>query len=93
MKHIVFKLNSEVEIPVDLIRDAPMQGQFDDYACWIMDNYEISVSLEDSIKCLKSYGAWGIDELQDLDANKCRLLWVSILDCKENKTNYWYMGA
>jgi hypothetical protein len=89
---ITFKLNQEVFIPKSVIRDAPEQGRFDEYAEWILENYRVEVSLEDSIKCLKGYGAWNESELQDLNANKSRLLWIACLDCKENKTCFWYMG-
>jgi ABC-type enterochelin transport system permease subunit len=51
------------------------------------------VSLEDSIKYLQTLGAWEDTELQDLEENKMRLLWIAILDCKENNTQYWYMGS
>ena len=90
---IKFKLHAETELPQDLIDDAPSQGPFDDYAEWIVSKYDVEVSLEDSIQYLKSFGAWDIKELQDLETNIQRILWISILDCKENNTNYFNMGA
>lgn len=93
MKTLTFKLNEETEFPQDLIDDAPSQGPFDEYAEYIIENFHIEMSLEDSIKFLKEYGAWDNEELQDLDRNIERVLWLSILDCKENNTNYFYMGA
>jgi len=92
MKNLAFTINEETEIPQDLIDGAPSQGPFDEYAAWILQNYAVNVSLADSIKFLKSYGAWDASELQDLETNKARILWLSCLDCKENKTNYFYLG-
>lgn len=89
---IRYQLNHETEIPQGLIDEAPKTGPFDEFAEYILDTHEVEVSLSDSIKILRPYGAWEMDELQDLDTNKARLLWLSILDCKENKTNWWYAG-
>ena len=91
-KKIIFQLHKETKLPKKLIDDAPSSGPFDDYADWILKNYDVIVSLEDSKKHLKSYGAWHGNELNNLEENKARLLWVSILDCKEEKTQYFYMG-
>jgi hypothetical protein len=91
-KKIIYKMNHETKLPRSLIKDAPSSGPFDDFAEWILQNYRVEVSLEDSIQYLSYLGAWDREELQDLELNKARLLWVSILDCKENKTNHWLMG-
>ena len=89
---IIFKLHKETEFSQDLIDDAPRQGPFDDYAEWILSTFDVQVSLDDSIKYLKTLGAWSLDELQDLETNKARLLWIALLDCKDQETNFWYMG-
>lgn len=91
-KKIVFKYCKETKFPKKLVDDAPNQGQFDDYAEYILSTFDVQVSLEDSIKYLRLCGAWKLDELQDIELNKARLLWIAIIDCKENKTIYWYMG-
>jgi hypothetical protein len=89
---IIFKLHDETELPQEIIDDAPSSGRFDEFADYILKTYDVQCSLEDSIKYLKTLGAWELDELQDIDLNLSRLLWISILDCKENETQYWYMG-
>ena len=89
---LIFKINREIELPQDIIDDAPNQGPFDDYAEYLVNRFNIEMSLNDSIKYLKEFGAWDLSEMQDLDTNILRVLWIACLDCKENKTNYFYMG-
>lgn len=89
---ITYQLHRETEIPSELIQDAPSTGPFDEYADYILSRYHVDVTLEDSIAYLKRIGAWQADELQDLELNKAKLLWISILDCKEQQTTYWHMG-
>jgi hypothetical protein len=93
MKQINFKLNFETKLPKILIRDAPQFGAFDKFVEYILLNYEVNVSLSDSIAYLKTLGAWESEELQDIETNKARLLWISILDCRENGDSYWYMSS
>lgn len=92
MKTLKFKLHSEIEFPQDLVDGAPTQGPFDSYADEILQDFHVEVSLADSIKYLKSTGGWEASELQDLETNKARLLWLALLDCKENESTFWYMG-
>jgi hypothetical protein len=90
---IVYKLNQEMELPQNVIDDAPLSGPFDDYADYLLKTYDVQVTLADSIAFLREYGAWDESELQNSDDNKARILWLSCLDCKENETPYFYMGA
>lgn len=92
MQTISFKLHSETKLPKKVIRDAPSQGAFDSYAEYLLQAYNVEVTLQDSITFLRSYGAWDNSELQDLQANKARILWLACLDCKEQKTQFFYMG-
>ena len=87
-----FRLHKETEFPQDLIDGIPSSGPADEFIDQAMSSYHVDCSLDDSIKYLKTFGVWSIDELQDLDANISRLLWTALLDCKEQNTNYWYMG-
>lgn len=89
---IEFKLHTEIELPQDMIDSVPSQGQADSAVADILDMYHIEVSLKDSIAFLKGYGAWDDSELQDLERNKERIVWLACLDCKENDTQYFYMG-
>ena len=90
---IVFTLHRETKLPWKLIKEMPSQGRADDYIEWVKSAYIVQSNLVDSIECLKSFGAWDESELQDLDSNLDRLLWIALLDCKEQKTNYWYMST
>lgn len=92
MKTIHFKLNQEVEFDQELIDDAPKQGRFDECAEYLLESFDVQVDLKESVKYLKSTGGWTSDELQDLELNKARLLWLALLDCKEQGTTFWYMG-
>ena len=93
MDTISFKFNSETELPQDMIDGAPSNGPFDSYAEDLLDTYDIDVTLADSIKYLKEFGVWELDELQDIELNKARILWQACLYCKEEKTQYFYMGS
>jgi hypothetical protein len=92
MLTLKFGLHCETTFPQCLVDDAPSQGQFDSYAEEILTRYDVQVSLADSIAYLKRLGAWELSELQDLELNKMRLVWIALLDCKDNGTRYWYMG-
>jgi hypothetical protein len=91
-KVLKFKLNTFTEIPKELVKNCPKSGPCDDYIENALLEYEIDVSLKDSQKYLKLFGAWELKELKDLEENKKRLLWLAILDCKENKEFSFYMG-
>lgn len=87
-----YKYNDYIKIPDNIINEAPSSGPFDDYAEYLIGAYDIDATVEETRKYLKSLGAWAPDELEDHYINLQRLLWVSILDCKAEKTNFWYMG-
>lgn len=89
---IQFKYNDYTKIPDEIIEEAPSEGPFDDYATYLIGAYDIDATIEETKKYLRSLGAWSQDELNDHYLNLQRLLWVSIQDCKENNTNFWYMG-
>lgn len=91
-KTIEFKLNEETELPQEVIDSIPMSGQADNAAAELRQDYNFDVSLDDSIKFLSSYGAWNKEELQDLDSNIDRIIWLACLDCQENNTTFFYMG-
>jgi hypothetical protein len=94
MKNLTFKLNSETKIPKKLIKDAPKTGRFDDYAEYIVNTYNIECPEQDAITYLVSTGAgWKATDLQDHNENLQRLVWIAVMNCHEQKTNYFYMGA
>lgn len=95
MGKIIFELNRETVIPQNLIDDAPSSGPFDHYADYICENFEVISDPAEVATYLRNFGAWSELELLDaenIQTNVKRLLWISILDCKENKTAYFYMG-
>ena len=89
---IKYELNKEIELPQDFIESIPMQGQADTFVAEVKQDYIVECSLEDSKAYLKNFGAWSDDELNNLDSNIDRLIWISCLDCQEQKTTYFYMG-
>lgn len=92
MKTIIFKYNHETSFPKEVIDKAPLSGPFDEYAEYLLNTFQVELDLNESIKYLKNYGAWTLEEMQDLETNKALMLWLAILDCKENKTTYFHMG-
>lgn len=92
MKTLKFKLNNETYIPKSIWSCVPQSGPADAAIADLRTIVHVEVSLEDSQKYLRTTGTWELEELLDLDCNIDRLLWLACLDCRENKTNYWYMG-
>lgn len=93
-KHIiVFEQHNEVELPQEIVDRAPSKGAFDSYADWILENYDVQFKRHEALDYLLSVGIDDNSEnLKDDDSMKKALLWLACLDCKENKTNIWYMG-
>lgn len=92
-QQIVFKLHSDVELPQDLIDGVPMSGRADDSVSDLRDAYDIQCDPTELRIFLKSYGAWSEQDLADHEANLDRLVWLACLDCQEQETTYFYMGA
>lgn len=77
-------LDSEMpEYPRKIIEDAPMQGPFDDYAEYLVENFEIEADHKMIKRYLKDCGAWSEQELENEDTNIKRFLWITILNEKE----------
>lgn len=91
-KTIKFKLHNQTRLPKRLIDSVPLSGPADNAIKEILQHYNIECDSEELKKFLKSYGAWDSEDLQDHDTNLSRLIWLSALDCKEQKTTYFYMG-
>lgn len=92
MKTIEFKLNDFTTLPQDVIDSVPMSGPADSAVADLREAYDFQCTLQDSIKFLSSYGAWEPEELQDLDSNLDRIVWLAALDCRENDSTEFYMG-
>jgi len=41
---LVFKYGEEIELPQDIIDDAPSQGAFDDYADYLVNRFDVRCS-------------------------------------------------
>lgn len=93
MKKINFKINTEIKLPREFIVGMPSSGPADEYVKGLLEEYNVVCSVKDAQQCLKSTGGWTLDELQDHDVNLARLVWIACLDCQEQETNYFYMGA
>jgi len=89
---IIFKINSECELPMDFINAIPRSGAADDSVDWLIKNYDVECPEVDAITYLERVGAWDSNELKDHEANLGRLIWIACLECQENKSKYWYMG-
>lgn len=92
-KTIKFELNKETKLPKVVIEAIPQSGAADDAVRDLRREYNFECSLQDSIEFLKRYGAWNNEELQDLDDNIDRIIWLACLDCRENNTTWFYMGV
>ena len=91
--YLRFSLHKGTEIPQDVIDALPKFGAADCIIGELRETVDVDVSLEDSREFLRSTGGWEDSELNNLDENKNRLLWIACLDCRENETTYFYMGA
>lgn len=92
-KVIKFKLHTEVKLPKKFIDGVPSSGAADECVADLRKAYDIECDEKEAITYLKSMGSWDDTELSDHDANLDRLVWIACLDCQDQKTTYWYMGA
>lgn len=90
---IIFKLNAETELPQDFIDAVPSSGAADESVDFLLQTYEIECSERDAAAYLKSTGGWSEDELLDHETNLGRLIWIATLNCQEEQTTFFYMGA
>jgi hypothetical protein len=65
------------ELPQECIDDCSASGAVDDALDFWVKKLDFTVNQENARKCLKGYGAWDSDELQDVNANCCRVLWLA----------------
>ncbi len=94
MRFLTFELNKETRIPRALIEAMPESGPADETVDWALNRYTVLCKREHAMKYLASTGAWTREEMisEDLSLLHGRLIWLATLDCKEQKTNYFYMG-
>lgn len=79
-------LDSELpDYPIDIIEDAPVSGPFDEYTEFLVNNFEIQADHAMIKRYLKECGAWSKEELENVDDNVKRFLWLTILNEKERR--------
>lgn len=91
---INFKPNQFTELPQDWINSLPSWGPCDNAIFEIMQFNTVKCDRESAIRYLSNIGYNEIEELEQ-DSNETlisRILWIALLDCKENKSTEWYMG-
>lgn len=81
-----------LKLTKDCIRDCSHQGQcYPDIQYWLKQpriaNQMSRISPEDAKNCLKGYGAWNDEELNNHEDNLERVLWIACNDAKEQIFN------
>ena len=73
-------------LPKDAVNDCSHQGACDtDVAFWC-DYVDWTQATEEQIRAeLAEYGAWSEEDLQDVQQNRHRLLWVAACNVKEER--------
>lgn len=90
---IEFKLHKETELPHIFIESVPHSGRADEAIEELLQDYNIECYEQDVRKYLKHFGAWSESELENHEDNLKRLVWLACLECRENETNFFYMGS
>jgi len=93
--NITIKSDDFTEFPQDWIDSIPRQGAADTAISQIMMYNTVKCNRKDAIKYLAGIGYDEPEELaQESDETLTgRVLWIALLDCRENDTTEWYMGV
>ncbi len=86
----------EVSLLKECIEECTHAGVCDaEVEKWVQQSREELDLLDKELvaKCLKGYGAWSDEELQDHEQNLKRLLWVAAGNCKEEDEFTTYIDA
>lgn len=88
------KPNDFTELPQDWIDSLPAWGPCDNAISDIMRFNKVECDRKAAIRYLANIGYNEPEELeQESDETLIsRVLWIALLDCRENDTNEWYMG-
>lgn len=91
---INIKYNDFTEFPQEWIDSIPKQGAADTAISQIMLHNTVKCNRTAAIRYLANIG---FDESEELEQESdetliSRVLWIALLDCRENDTNEWYMG-
>lgn len=92
--NLLIKPNDFTEFPQDWIDSIPKQGAADTAISQIMMHNTVKCNRDVAIRYLANIGFDDSEELeQETDETlTSRVLWIALLDCRENDTNEWYMG-
>jgi hypothetical protein len=91
---LTINFNDFTEFPQDWIESIPEQGAADTAISQIMMYNTVKCNRNAAINYLAGIG---FDESEELEQESdetliSRVLWIALLDCRENNTNEWYMG-
>lgn len=86
--------NDFTEFPQDWIESLPKYGACDTAISQIMLHNTVRCNRVEAISFLTNIGYDEPEELaQESDETlTSRVLWIALLDCRENDTTEWYMG-
>ena len=91
---INFKADSFVTLPQEWIDSLPRWGSCDTAISEIMMFNTITCDRDEAIDYLTHVGFDEPDTLNDesSDTLVSRVLWIALLDCRENQSTNWYFG-
>jgi hypothetical protein len=91
---LTIKPNDFTEFPQDWIDSIPKQGAADTAIAEIMMFNTVRCNRAAAINYLVGIGFDEPEELKQESDERLtsRVLWIALLDCKENDTTEWYMG-
>ena len=91
---VTIKPNDFTEFPTDWIESLPRWGSCDTAISQIMMFNTVKCDRAAAIRYLAGIGYDEPDELEQENDEELisRVLWIALLDCRENETTEWYMG-
>jgi hypothetical protein len=91
---ITIKSNDFTEFPADWIDSIPTHGSADTAISQIMMYNTVNCDRTAAINYLAGIGYDDSEELEVVDDETLtsRVLWIALLDCRENESTEWYMG-
>jgi hypothetical protein len=91
---LTIKPNGVTELPQDWIDSLPSWGACDNAMFDIMEWNKVDCDRSAAIQYLVNIGFSEREDLEledDYTLTK-HVLWIALLDCRENKSTEWYMG-
>ena len=91
---VTIKPNDFTEFPADWIDSIPTSGPADTAISQIMMYNTVKCDRTAAINYLADIGFDEPEELQQEsdETLTSRVLWIALLDCRENESTEWYMG-